>query len=94
MSQAGNFLSYCTERYKSAKGLNGRQVSELFTKYQVWEYVYSCFEALHTTGENYIIEDIDLYIDARRSSTTDENIRSISKGLIEKNRRAYGELAK
>ena len=94
MSQAGNFLSYCTERYKSAKGLNGRQVSELFTKYQVWEYVYSCFEALHTTGENYIIEDIDLYIDARRSSTTNENIRSISKGLIEKNRRAYGELAK
>ena len=94
MSQAGNFLSYCTERYKSAKGLNGRQISELFTKYQVWEYVYSCFEALHTTGENYIIEDIDLYIDARRSSTTNENIRSISKGLIEKNRRAYGELAK
>ena len=94
MSQAGNFLSYCTERYKSAKGLNGRQVSELFTKYQVWEYVYSCFEALHTTGENYIIEDIDLYIDARRSSTTGENIRSISKGLIEKNRKAYGELAK
>ena len=50
MSPAGNFLSYCTERYKSAKGLNGRQVSELFTKYQVWEYVYSCFEALRMTG--------------------------------------------
>ena len=33
MSPAGNFLSYCTERYKSAKGLNGQQVSELFTKY-------------------------------------------------------------
>ena len=90
MSPAGNFLSYCTERYKSAKGLNGQQVSELFTRYQVWEYIYSCFEALHTTGENYIIEDIDLYIDARRSSTTDEDIRSISKSLIEKNRRAYG----
>ena len=71
MSQAGNFLSYCTERHKSAKGLNGRQVSELFTKYQVWEYVYSCFEVLHTTGEKYIIEDIDLYIDARRSGTAE-----------------------
>lgn len=67
MSGAGNFLSYCTERYKSAKGLNGQQVSELFTRYRVWEYVYSCFEALHTTGENYIIEDIDLYIEARQS---------------------------
>ena len=71
MSPVGNFLSYCTERYKSAKGLNGQQVSELFTRYQVWEYIHSCFEALHTTGENYIIEDIDLYIDARRLGTTE-----------------------
>ena len=67
MSRAGNFLTYCTERYKSAKHLTGKQVAELFTKYQVWEYVYSCFEALHTTGEKYIIEDIDLYIKARES---------------------------
>lgn len=70
MSQAGKFLSYCTERYKSAKGLSGKQVAELFNRYQVWEYVYSCYEALHTTGENYIIEDIDLYIDARKTNFT------------------------
>lgn len=69
MSKAGDFLSYCTERYKSAKGLNGHQVSELFTRYRVWEYVYSCYEALHTTGENYIIEDIDLYIEARQAGS-------------------------
>ena len=49
MSKAGNFLIYCTEQYKSAKELTGSQVSELFTKYRVWEYIYSCFEALHTT---------------------------------------------
>jgi len=55
--------------HKSAKGLTGVQVSELFSKYKVREYVYSCFEALHTTGENYIIEDIDLYIAARQGET-------------------------
>lgn len=70
MSSAGNFLTYCTERYKSAKGLSGQQVSELFTKYSVWEYIYSCFEALHTTGENYIIDDIDKYIESTRSGVT------------------------
>ena len=43
-----------------------RQVAELFTRYRVWDYVYSCFEALHTTGANYIVEDIDLYIEARK----------------------------
>ena len=65
MSAQGNFLIYCIELYKSAKNLTGKQVSELFSRYQVWDYVYSCFEALHTTGANYIIEDIDLYIQAR-----------------------------
>lgn len=67
MSREGDFLVYCIERYKSAKGLTGIQVSELFSKYSVWDYIYSCFEALHTTGENYIIEDIDLFIKERQA---------------------------
>lgn len=70
MSKEGRFLIYCTEQYKSAKGLTGIQVSELFSKYRVWDYIYSCFEALHTTGENYIVEDIDLYIEARQIAIT------------------------
>ena len=68
MSKKGDFLIYCTEEYKSAKKLTGRQVSELFTKYLVWDYIYSCFEALHTTGRNYIIEDIDSYIEERKAA--------------------------
>lgn len=62
MSKQGDFLIYCIEQYKSSKNLSGKQVSELFTRFNVWEYIYSCFESLHTTGTNYIIEDIDLYI--------------------------------
>ena len=66
MSRQGDFLIYCTEQYKSAKRLTGKQVSELFSHYRVWDYIYSCFEALHTTGVNYIVEDIDLFIEARK----------------------------
>ena len=66
MSRQGEFLIYCTEQYKWAKKMTGKQVSELFSRYRVWEYIYSCFEALHTTGANYIVEDIDLYIEARQ----------------------------
>ncbi|MEQ2521576.1 DUF3791 domain-containing protein [Ruthenibacterium sp. CLA-JM-H11] len=66
MSRQGDFLIYCVETYKTAKNLTGKQVADLFTRYRVWEYVYSCFEALHTTGANYIVEDIDLYIEARK----------------------------
>ena len=58
------------ETYKNAKRPTGSQVAELFTRYRVWEYVYSCFEALHTTGANYIVEDIDLYIEARKPAAT------------------------
>lgn len=67
MSKEGNFLIFCIEQYKSAKNLSGKQVMELFQKYRVSEYIVSCFEALHTTGTNYIIEDIDLYIEARQA---------------------------
>ena len=68
MSKEGNFLVYCIETYKSVKHLTGKQVSELFSKYNVWDYIYSCFEALHTTGDRYIIEDIDLYIEAHQQA--------------------------
>ncbi len=67
MSKGGNFTVYCAEQYKAAKNLTGKEVAELFTKFRVWDYVYSCFEALHTTGDKYIVEDIDLYIAARQA---------------------------
>lgn len=69
MSIQGNFMIFCAEQYKMAKRLTGKQLSELFTRYRVWEYIYSCYDALHTTGTNYIIEDIDLYIEARKLTT-------------------------
>jgi len=75
MSNAGKFLVYCIEIYKNAKSLNGKQVMELFTKYNVSEYIYDCFEALHTTGDNYIINDIDLFIEARQNWIYKINLR-------------------
>jgi len=59
-------MIFCAEQYKYAKKLTGRQLDELFSKYRVWDSLYACYEALHTTGTNYIIHDIDLYIDARK----------------------------
>jgi len=65
MSAEGKFLVYCIEIYKAAKQLTGKQVIEMFKRYGVTDYVLSCYEALHTTGANYIIEDIDLFMEAR-----------------------------
>ena len=68
MSERGRFLIYCVEQYKAAKDLSGKQVAELFSTHRIWDYVYSCFEALHTTGVNYIVDDIDLYIETSKSA--------------------------
>ena len=68
MSAEGKFLVYCLEMYRAAKHMTGKQVIELFKKYDVTDYVLSCYEALHTTGTNYIVEDIDLFVEARQRS--------------------------
>ena len=59
MSKETKFLIYCIEIYKNAKSLTGKQVIELFKKYDILNYITKFFEALHTTGNQYIISDID-----------------------------------
>ena len=66
MSKEGKFLVFCLEMYKAAKHMTGKQVIKLFKQYDITDYVLSCYEALHTTGTNYIVEDIDLFIEARQ----------------------------
>lgn len=65
MSKEMPFLVYCIEEYKTEKNLTGKEVMSLFCEYAVCEYIKSFYEALHTTGKKYIIEDIDLYIRSR-----------------------------
>jgi hypothetical protein len=66
MSKQGIFLIFCIEMYKSAKNLTGKQTVSIFKQYGIIDYIVSCYEALHTTGINYIVEDIDLFIEARQ----------------------------
>ena len=60
------FLSFCIEQYKNAKGLNGAEVLETFAKYDVLDYLNNHFEILHTQSRQWILEDIDEYICARK----------------------------
>lgn len=66
MSREGKFMIYCTEVYKNKRNLSGKEVSRTFTHYGVWNYIISCFEALHTTSDSYIVNDIDLFIGERK----------------------------
>lgn len=55
MSKESKFLIYCIERYRYAKGLSGAEVTNLFEKYDIFEYITTYFESLHTMSDNYIV---------------------------------------
>lgn len=61
------FAVYCIEEYKAANALTGSAVIELFDRYGVLDYVYNFYEALHTTGRQYIVDDIGKYIESQKN---------------------------
>lgn len=67
MSKEGNFLVYCMERYRYAKKLSGREISEIFDRYNVYDYIVKYFETLHTIGDKLIVNDIDEYISEKNA---------------------------
>ena len=68
MSKTLEFKAFCFEAYRADKKLTGRETINLFKKYGVLDYIDACYNVLHTTGRDYIIEDIDIFIDARKNS--------------------------
>lgn len=62
MSKTGSFLVFCIERYRFQKQLSGAKVAYLFEAYDVYSYIERHYESLHTTSENYILSDIESYI--------------------------------
>lgn len=65
MSETLKFKTFCFEIYKAEKNISGETALELFHKHKVFEYLDDFYDVLHTTGHRYIINDIDLYIEAR-----------------------------
>lgn len=68
MSERGRFLVYCIEMYKKAKGSSGWKVYEYFERHGAIDYILDCYGALHTMGEQHIIDDIDRFIEIQKKS--------------------------
>jgi hypothetical protein len=63
MNGNAEFITYCMEEYKTAKGITGKEVITLFKKHNIIDYIVTCYGALHTMGGLAIAEDIDSLID-------------------------------
>lgn len=67
MSKTFDFTIFCIENYRHYKSLTGKQVIELFARYGVFEYINEFYDVLHTTGHNFINNDIDIYLRSRNA---------------------------
>ena len=60
------FVAFCIEEYGAAKGMSGEQVLDLFSKYRLVDYLSEFYDVLHTQGRQWLIEEIDEYIEIRK----------------------------
>lgn len=60
-----DFLVYCIEMYKNKYSLSGAEVQKLFSETGADLYILNNFEALHTTGLEYTLDDIHGFIDSK-----------------------------
>ncbi len=65
MSKKLAFTIFCLESYKNYRKISGKDVAKLFREYGVYDYINEFYDILHTTGHNYINNDIDIYIKSR-----------------------------
>jgi len=59
------FLASCVEVYKDAKGLTGREAYNYLRETGAVGFIVGCWEGLHTTSPQYIVDSIDEYIMTR-----------------------------
>jgi len=64
------FLASCVELYKDSKRMNGRAAFDYLRKTGAVDYIINCWEGLHMTSPDYIVDSIDEYIQSRNGATT------------------------
>ena len=62
------FISFCIEQYKVAKQISGTEAAKIFRRYGVLDYLEEHFEPLHSQSRQWIIENIDEFINLRKEN--------------------------
>ena len=62
------FLTFCLESYKDYKNISAEDALFLFNKFNVLDYLKEVFDTLHTQGKDYIVVEIDNYINNRKTA--------------------------
>ncbi len=60
------FYTYCLENYAICKGISGMRAWLFFKELGTDEYIIDNYDLLHTQGVDYILDDIQRYMDRRK----------------------------
>lgn len=61
MNEHIDFVVFCIEEYKSRTNLSGKEVVTIFSNKNVFDFIVNNYNALHTTGSEYIVNDIRIF---------------------------------
>ncbi|MDO4462411.1 MAG: DUF3791 domain-containing protein [Bacteroidia bacterium] len=67
-SDISYFVAFCIEQYKAYKNTNGGHVASLFFDRGVVDYLKDNFEVLHTQSRQWLMEEIDNYLNTNTAS--------------------------
>ena len=62
------FLASCIELYKDNKGMSGQDAYNYLQKTGAVHFIIQCWDGLHMTSPDYIIDSIDEYIENHASN--------------------------
>ncbi len=65
MNKKLEFSVFCLESYKQAHQITGKEAFTLFNEYRVFNFIENYYDVLHTNGQQFIVEDIDRYLNSR-----------------------------
>jgi len=66
LTKIQHFQLFCLESYRSSLGISGNLALNEFKRTNVFDYLASGYEVLHTQGKNYLIADIKDFIEHRK----------------------------
>jgi hypothetical protein len=59
------FLIFCIENYAEVQKKTSEETVAIFDKYAIFQFLTNNFDVLHTQGQAYIVDEINLFIKRR-----------------------------
>lgn len=60
------FYAFCLEGYKLSRKISANETLCLFLEYNIFSFLEDTYETLHTQGKDYILTEIDRYIERKK----------------------------